>query len=166
MNMGVMSIDLNAVVQRSIGVLRAQLGKQWLSNRMFGVRLHAVVAEEIEKIHPLRGWIIAVEKPIRLLPFANRALLDMTVEDYLKGPGAALHMYRQELRAATNMAGKVGDLKPDLAIRRPDGVIVVWDLTSRQSEHLVKTMLYANVLSSFGQLVKIGEDYWAMKAPG
>ena len=47
--MGVMSIDLNAVVQRSIGILRAQLGKQWLSNRMFGVRLHAVVAEEIEK---------------------------------------------------------------------------------------------------------------------
>lgn len=157
------SFDLDDIVRQSIHALRKELGKQWLSNRMFGVRLHAHVACRIEKVRPLQGWYIAAETPIRAMPSVRRDLLEQTVLDYLQGAGAGMHMYRDEVARLTRSGAKVGDLQPDLVVRPPDGSLVVWDLTSQPSDHLVKTMLYAQVLTALGQHTRIGETYWLQK---
>lgn len=157
------SIDLDDIVRKSIHALRTELGKQWLSNRMFGVMLHAHVARRIGKLRPLQGWYIAAETPVRAIPFVRRDLLEQTVLDYLKGAGAGMHMYLEEVTRLTRSGAKVGDLQPDLVVKPPDGSLVVWDLTSKQSDHLVKTMLYAHVLTSLGQHTRIAETYWLQK---
>lgn len=157
------SIDLDDIVRKSIHALRTELGKQWLSNRLFGIRLHTHVSQRIERIQPLQGWYIAAETPVRAIPFVRRELLDQTVLDYLTGAGAGMHMYRDEVARLTRSGAKVGDLRPDLVVRPPDGSLVVWDLTSQQGDHLIKTMLYAQVLTALGQHTRIGETYWLQK---
>lgn len=156
-------IDLNEVVRQSIRDLRAELGKQWLSNRMFGVKLHTCVAARIKNVRPTDGWYIAAEQPIRAIPFVRRDLLEQLVLDYLAGDGAGMHMYRDDVARLTRPGARVGDLQPDLVVRSPDGILVVWDLTSRPSDHLIKTMLYAQVLTALGQLTHIGETCWLQK---
>ncbi len=156
-------IDLNEIVRQSICSLRLELGKQWLSNRLFGVKLHSHVAARISKLRPVDGWYIAAERPIRAMPFVRRDLLEQRVLDYLAGEGAGMHMYRDDVARLTRGGAKVGDLQPDLVVRSPDGCLMVWDLTSQQNDHLIKTMLYAHVLTALGQLTKIGETYWLQK---
>ena len=157
------SINLDDIVRKSIHALREELGKQWLSNRMFGVKLHANVARRIARIRPMDGWYIAAEKPVRSMPFVRRDLLEQKLLDYLQGAGAGMHMYRDEVARLTRSGAKVGDLQPDLVVRPPDGSLVVWDLTSQQNDHLIKTMLYAQVLTALGQHTRIGETYWLQK---
>jgi hypothetical protein len=70
------SIDLDDIVRKSIHALRTELGKQRLSNRVFGVKLHAHVARRIAKLRPLQGWYIAAETPVRAIPFVRRDLLE------------------------------------------------------------------------------------------
>lgn len=152
--------ELDDIVRASIHALRAELGKQWLSHRLFGVRLHAQVAARIRKIQPAPGWYVAAERPIRKMPFASRPLLDQRVLDYLVGDGAGMHMYRDEIARMVSSQAKVGDLQPDLVVRNPDGLLTVWDLTTQQSDHLIKTMLYAQVLTALGQHTRVGETYW------
>ncbi len=152
--------NIETIVRQSIQLLRNELGKEWLSNRMFGVKLHKAVASRIEQISPMEGWYIAAEQPIRKIPFVDQGLLNMTVQEYINGPGMGLAMYNTELTRIVRLGSKIGDLIPDLVVKQPDGVLWVWDLTTQQSDHLVKTMLYAHVLTSLGQLTKIGETYW------
>lgn len=154
-------LDLEDIVRESIRELRKELGKQWLSNRMFGVRLHALVAGRLQAIRPVDGWYVGAEQPVRAIPFAPREILELRVLDFLEGAG--MHMYRDEVARLTRPGAKVGDLRPDLVVRAPNGVLTIWDLTSQQGDHAVKTLLYAHVFESLGQLTHIGETYWLQK---
>lgn len=49
----------------------------------------------------------------------------------------------------------------DVALRAPNGSILIWDLTSSsRAEHLAKTMLYAQVLAEDNVAVRIMKTYW------
>ncbi len=152
---------LEDIVRKSIKELRAELGKSWVPNRIFGTRLHAIVARNIEAVASPKGWVIHAEQPLRTFAHLPRSVVDISLADYLAGPGGHLAWLQDELTRVMQMGAPVGNLQPDLVIQTPDRVATIWDLTSRQrAEHLAKTVLYANVLALPNQLVRIGETYW------
>ena len=150
---------LEDVVRLAIGDLRKELGKAWLPNRIYGTRLHAAVRRRLEMVVAPAGWQIHSERPLRAIGRVSPALLQVTVGSYLAGAGKHLSPLRPQLSSL--LSTKIGDIKPDLLIQGPDGVITIWDLTSREEqEHLAKTILYANLLTHDNQLAYIGETYW------
>lgn len=155
------SFKLEDIVRASIKELRDELGKSWLPNRVFGTRLHASVAKNIEAAASPKGWVIRAEQPLRTFDHLPRRILGMSLANYVAGPGAHLAWLKDELARVMKMDAPIGNLQPDLVIQTPDRVATIWDLTSRQRvEHVAKTVLYANVLARPNRLVRIGETYW------
>jgi hypothetical protein len=150
---------LENVVRAAMAQLRKELGGIWLPNRLYGSRLHAAVHRELDRVKAPAGWQVVAEQPLRTIGWLSPGLLKLSIRQYLDGPGQHLRWLRSQL--STPLYAKVGDIKPDLLIRRPDGVVTIWDLTSReQQEHMAKTVLYANLLTRDNQLARIGETYW------
>ena len=150
---------LEDVVREAMADLRKELGKVWLPNRIYGTRLHAALRRRLEKVTSPGGWWIAVEQPFRATRLLSPAILNLTVKQYLEGPGGHLQWLRPQLSG--RLHSLIGDIKPDLMMRGPDGVTTLWDLTSRENEeHLGKTILYANLISQENRLSRIGETYW------
>jgi hypothetical protein len=117
------------------------------------------VRQQIEKVTPSSRWQIDSEQPLRGIAGIPAGLLDVSVGDYLGGNGQHLSWLRPHLSAL--LESKIGDIKPDLFIRAPDGVVTIWDLTSRErEEHVAKTVLYANLLTGDNELARVGETYW------
>jgi hypothetical protein len=150
---------LEDVVREAMADLRKELGKGWLPNSIFGTRLHAALRHRLEKVTSPGGWWIAVEQPFGATGMLPPELLSLTVRQYLDGAGGHLEWLRPQLSRQLN--SKIGDIKPDLMMRGPDGVTTLWDLTSREHrEHVAKTILYANLISRDNHLTRIGETYW------
>ena len=148
-------VDLEPVVQAAIISLRKQLGKQWLSPRIFGTRLHAEVARVLGSKTLPPGWVIRVEQPF------GAAVKDgsMTVRRWLSARGNP-HGLLQELPKKV-LRQKVRNLTPDVVLERAGGSKLVWDLTSKNRiEHLAKTLLYAEVMRDAGTFIRIAETYW------
>lgn len=155
---------LEDVVRESIRELRQELGKKWLPNRIFGTRLHAIVRSKIDAIAPAAGWMIAAEQPLRTFVHMPSDLVNLSLDQYLMGSGGHLYWLKDDLKRTMKLSTLIGDLKPDLVIRGPDLVLTIWDLTSRErTEHLAKTILYANLLAGENQLTRIGETYWVQR---
>jgi hypothetical protein len=152
---------LEDVVRGAIADLRKELGKVWISsNSIYGTRLHAALRQRLAKVTSPTGWSIVVDSTIRSMGLVSADLLSLTVEQYLNGPGAHLDWLRPQLTSEL-LHSRIGDIKPDLMMRGPDGVTTIWDLTSRErDEHVAKTLLYANLLSRDNHLTRIGETYW------
>lgn len=149
------------LVREAIRELRQELGKTWLANRLFGTRLHSVVRRKLETITSPAGWAIAAEQPLRAFIHLPADVVNASLEQYLAGPAAHLSWLENDLKRIMNMKICVGDLRPDLVIQGPDRVTTIWDLTSRErTEHVAKTILYANILARPNQLIRIGETYW------
>jgi hypothetical protein len=152
------------IVRQSIMELRQELGKTWLPNRLFGSRLHAIVRSNIAAISSPAGWVIAAEQLLRTNPRLPNNVANISLEQYLAGPAAHLYWLKKNLKRVMNMKTLVGDLRPDLVIQGPDRVSTIWDLTSRErTEHVAKTILYANILARSNQLIRIGETYWVQR---
>jgi hypothetical protein len=150
---------LEDIVRTAIVELRRELGRTWLSNRLYGTRLHAAVRRQLENVKAPAGWQIEADQPLRAIGGLSSQLLRLSVREYLDGAGQHLGWLRPQLSALLD--SKIGDIKPDLFIRGPDRVVTIWDLTSReQQEHVAKTILYANLLTADNQLARIGETYW------
>ena len=150
---------LENVVRTAIADLRKELGKAWLPNNIYGTRLHAAFRRRMERITVPGGWSIHVEQPLRALGTLPPDILDLTVGQYLDGPGSHLKWLRTRLTG--QLHSLIGDIKPDLLVRDRDGVTVIWDLTSRErEEHVAKTIFYANLLSHDNRLTRIGETCW------
>lgn len=152
---------LQAIVEQSVEALDKQQGEHLRDNRIYGKRLEEIVFARLRQSTPMKGWYLAVDTPIRQIPMRENALLDITVNQYLNDRGIIMSMYRDELRNYVGLDVYIGNLRPDFVIMPPGGSIWVWDLTSRESEHVVKTMLYAHVLTAMGQHAVISETYWS-----
>jgi hypothetical protein len=162
---GTYPFKIEDVVRQSIRELRLELGKTWLPYRLFGTRLHAIVRRNIAAITSPTGWTIAAEQPLRTFAHLPANVINMTLEQYLAGPATHLAWLEKDLRRVMHMKMSVGDLRPDLVIQGPDRVTTIWDLTSRErTEHVAKTILYANLLARSNQLTRIGETYWLQRS--
>src|SRR5690606_4398751 len=138
---------LEAIVDRAIAELRKELGRTWLPNRVFGVRLHARVHQLMEAARWPPGWLIFAEQPPRAFARLPAGLEDLKVSEYLNRPGPAAD-YKDQLLRILKPSGLIGDARPDLVILAPDGRLVVWDLTSTEREdHLAKTIFYSILLT-------------------
>lgn len=150
---------LEDVVRKAMADLRKELGKAWLPNSQYGSRLHAVVHRRLAMVTPTSGWEIHSEEPLQAVGGVAPRLLRLSVRAYLNADGRHLDWLRPHVSGLLDST--IGDIRPDLFIRAPDGSVTIWDLTSReQQEHLAKTILYANLLTSANQLAHIGETYW------
>ncbi len=135
-----------------------------MPNRHFGTRLHASVRNNIAAIASPAGWVIAAEQPLRTHAHLPHDVANLSLGQYLAGPAAHLYWLERDLKRVMDMKTLVGDLRPDLVIQGPDRVTTIWDLTSRErTEHVAKTILYANILVRSGQLMRIGETYWVQR---
>lgn len=152
---------LQAIVEQSVNALDKQHGEHQRDRRVYGKRLEEIVFARLRQSTPMKDWYLAVDTPIRQIPMRSDVLLDITVNQYLNNRGIILSMYRDELSSYVGLDVKIGNLRPDLVIMPPGGSIWIWDLTSRECEHLVKTMLYAHVLTALGQHAVISETYWS-----
>jgi hypothetical protein len=150
---------LEDIVRKAMVDLRKELGKAWLPNRLYGTRLHAAVHRRLAMVTPASGWEIHAEEPLHAIGGLSPRLLRLSVRSFLDVEGQRLDWLRPHVSG--QLDSRIGDIKPDLFIRAPDGAVTIWDLTSReQQEHLAKTVLYANLLTSDNQLAHIGETYW------
>ena len=153
-------VELEHVVASAIRDLRNELGKTWLPASHFGTRLHAKVAAHIRALPNSAGWWIAAEMPLRQYPGMRADLLRKRVKTFFAEEGFHIDWLKRSLPASV-LNSSIGDIRPDLVVRGPDGVTTVWDLTSREREqHIAKTTLYAHLLARDNCLTRIGETYW------
>lgn len=154
--------ELEITVAKAIEAVRRRLGKQWLSNKVYGTVLH----EELEAVLK-RDWVdsplvkVSVERPLAQFPQVSAETAAMTIKAWLAAnPGygikeASLRAIFRDINTQT-----IGKLKPDL-ILETDGLRVVWDLTSINAQnHLAKTLFYAAVLDDGTGITRVAESYW------
>jgi hypothetical protein len=154
--------ELEITVAKAIEAVRRRLGKQWLSNKVFGTVLH----EELEAVLK-RDWVdsalvkVSVERPLAQFPQVSAGIAAMTIKAWLAAnPGygikeASLRAIFRDIDTQT-----IGKLRPDL-ILEADGLRIVWDLTSINAQnHLAKTLFYAAVLDDGTGITRVAESYW------
>jgi Pre-toxin TG len=131
-------------------------GVRGLAPAAYGSRLHAELNRLLRRAN-LR--ILPRASIVSEVTFARlgrrlripRRILDMRVVDYVAGlnlPDAQRRALLRALRQGPGSATRIRDLKPDILVREPGGVLMVIDLTSHaQVEHLAKTAFYRALLA-------------------
>ncbi len=156
----VTGLDLPGMVEEATQLLRSR-GIKGLPPSQYGTQLHAALREVVDTRagEAPANWDVLAEQPLKDVVKIRPQNAQLTVGQYMDAFGLADRF--PELRAKF-LNTKLGDLKPDLVVRAPNGQKLVWDLTSQLAqEHLAKTMFYAEVIGrEEGGLIRISEEYW------
>jgi hypothetical protein len=152
-------LRLGALVDEAVANLR-QRGISGRRPGQYGTLLHQEVDRLLRARNAPPGYQVFSNTSLKdILPLPP-ATLRLTVRQWFK-----LHPEYKWLEEALPREllekTKIGKLKPDLAIRQPDGSVIIWDLTSRSdTAHFAKTTLYAYIAAKEGVLVSFAETYW------
>ena len=154
------SVQLEKLVQDGIRQLMKEKGNAWMPNRIFGIRLHSILEELLNRHFRNARFRVDVEVPMRSSAVVPEAVKSMTIREFIAAHPEH-HLPEKELgQIFRSLDQKIGGLKPDLVIHN-EHQSIVWDLTSKLSDaHLAKTYFYSKVLSDGKRMVSIGETYW------
>ncbi len=155
-------VSLPDMIRDAMKLLK-QRGIKGLRPSEYGTRLHAAL-DEVAASRAAAG-----ELPATWDVLSNERLADivqlpaedasLTVREYIEKYGLRERFpgLPQKLLDAD-----LGQIRPDILVRAPNGQKLVWDLTSQLSpQHLAKTEFYAYVIGEAeGGYFRISEDYW------
>lgn len=157
-------LALEDVVHESIQEVQANKD-EWLPSPQYGSKLHTAVEQRLsEKDVDTSGWTIDSEQQLKKIVDMEPAKQNSTVREYLDATYAGWKNSELGALEKSVLDSTIGDLKPDLIVKLPDGQLLIWDLTSQQREtHIAKTMFYNLLVSREVEgraLSKISESYW------
>jgi hypothetical protein len=126
--------------------------------RFVGDDLHTRVDKLWRSQPELAGVEHYSETQIGGLLRPDSPLREMTVRQFLESRGEKELIRRLP---ATTLKSPIPNLEVDLFAKFPDGSTMIWDLNGREKPvHLAKTLLYGQILSQDGVLMRVGETYW------
>lgn len=156
--------NLEPLVVQALTDVEAMPGSTGFLPTVRGSHMHKAFSDLVKKHFPSAVFDAFSEQPLRTFAKLSQALLDTPVETFVAGTPEVAD-YTAELKSLfrskeSGAVRLVGDLRPDLVTRLPNG-LVVWDLVPVQrSNHVAKTFLYRAILRRGGESVQAAEVYY------
>lgn len=158
---GAVQLSVEDVVLDAMRLLKRRGLSGGLGPSEYGTRLHAALNEVIQaKVGTVpKGWDVLANRRLAEVLNIRPQYARMTVSEYVKEWG----LTEQYSKLPSKFMGtELGEIRPDIVVKAPNGQKLVWDLTSELNEaHLSKTLFYSEVVGrEEGGFIKVGEAYW------